>query len=490
MSDLVSHAHTTRVVVVGGGLAGLVAALECARLGFGVTVVEAGERFGGALGRADLAGIAVDTAPDAVPGSAATITALIEDAGLTADLVRPRNDRTWLVGPNGAAPAPADTVLGIPANPWAEDVRRHIDARGSWRAYLDRLRPPLTVGHRRSLGELVSTRMGERVRDRLVAPYSLGVHGVAPEFIDVDVAASGLNAALTRAGSLGGAVAQSLPTAERYRLSLRGGMHRLVDGLVERLGDYAVALHPGTRVDAVERDGEGWIVRLDEPLRAAHAGAHDDDEAADAPTAAPVPAADVLHADLLIVATGEAPARRLLAPHLEIPATAAPHLEPLEAVLLRLRGISLPDRGSLIIGSGPQPATVRPVSATWAWLHETLPAGDHILRVTVPVLDRDAGDAEVVRAAREAASALLDVDLSIADVIASHRETYVREAPSTVLGHADAVRDIRDRLRAEPGLAVVGAWLAGTGLERVAADAVAEADLARRRALWGGVEPA
>lgn len=487
MSDLVTHAHATRVVVVGGGLAGLVAALECARLGLNVTVVDADAGLGGTLGRADLAGIAVDTAPDAVPGSAATIARLIEDAGMTADLVRPRDDRTWLVGPAGAAPAPADTVLGIPANPWAEDVRRHIGARGSWRAYLDRLRPPLTVGHRRSLGELVSSRMGERVRDRLVAPYSLGVHGVAPELIDVDVAARGLNAALTRTGSLGGAVAVSLPTGERFRLSLRGGMHRLIDGLAVRLADHAVAVHPATGVAAVERDGEGWIVRLERPVPTASA---DPDAPAAPAAAAPPPTTDTLHADLLVVATGEAAARRLLAPHLDIPATASPGLEPLDAVLLRVRGVSLPERGSLIIGPGPRPATVRPVSATWAWLDEALPDGEHVLRVTIPVDDPDAGDAEVIRAARDAASALLDVDLSAAEIIAASRETYEREAPSTVLGHAEAVKDIRDRLHAQPGLAVVGAWLAGTGLERVAADAVAEADRARRNVLWNGVGPA
>jgi hypothetical protein len=47
-----------------------------------------------------------------------------------------------------------------------------------WRAYLDRLRPPLTIGRERSLGALVRSRMGARLRDRLVAP-SLSAPGVS-----------------------------------------------------------------------------------------------------------------------------------------------------------------------------------------------------------------------------------------------------------------------------------------------------------------------
>ncbi|HIE60910.1 MAG TPA: FAD-dependent oxidoreductase [Microbacterium sp.] len=57
---LVEHARSEHVVVVGAGIAGLVAALECAKVGLQVTLVEASERLGGAIARAEVAGIAVD----------------------------------------------------------------------------------------------------------------------------------------------------------------------------------------------------------------------------------------------------------------------------------------------------------------------------------------------------------------------------------------------------------------------------------------------
>lgn len=464
MTDLVTHAHDTRVVVVGGGMAGVVAALECARLGLRVTLIEAGPHLGGSLDRAALADLTVDAAADGLPASAKTLATLIDEVGLTGDLETARDDELWLgAGPNGPAPAPAETVLGIPANPWAEDVRRHIETRGAWRAYLDRVRPPLTVGRRRSLGELVSSRMGERVRDRLVAPYVLAVHGVAPEFIDVDAAAPSLNPALTRTGSLSGAVAQTLRAGSPRRQAPRGGLFRLIDALDARLRDYDVDIRTGVAVTEILRERDTWLVRAE--------GVEE-----------PVPA------DLLIVAADEDTARRLLAPHVELPESAEPRPQPLDVVLLRIAGVDLPGRGSLVIGPGAEPVTVRPISRTWPWIGAALPEGEHILRVTVP--DTDAPDADVVETARIAASELSGAAIPADAVRASARITYSRAAPASLLGHDEAVQSIRSRARSVPGLALVGGWLSGNSLERVAADAIAEADAARHAVLWRGVDPA
>lgn len=472
MTDLVTHAHDTRVVVVGGGIAGIVAALECARLGLRVTLVDARPHLGGSLDRVALGDVVVDAAADGVPAAAKTLSALIDEVGLAGELEGPRDDRLWLAaGPKGAAPAPVETVLGIPANPWAEDVRRHIETRGAWRAYLDRLRPPLTVGRRRSLGELVESRMGARVRDRLVAPYILAVHGVAPEFVDIDVAAPSLNPALTRTGSLSGAVSQTMRSGAPQRSAPRGGLHRLVDALADRLRDFDVDIRTDTPVSALRRDGDAWTIETG-------TGTVDDTNTGDDTAVGP------LTADLLILATDEDAARGLLAPHLVLPASAGPRPEPLDVVMLRISGVSLPDRGSLVIGGGAAPATVRPVSQTWPSLRDSLPAGDEVLRVTLAHTASD--DAEVIAAARAAASDLLGVEIAPEAVRAAVRVVYPRAAPGSLLGHHEAVSAIRERARELPGLALVGGWLSGNSLERVAADARAEADAARTAVLWRG----
>ncbi len=166
---------------------------------------------------------------------------LVDELDLTdaVALTAPRAE--WISGlPGGAAPVPQATVRGIPENPWEESIRRVIGRRGTWRAYLDRLRPPLTIGQERSLGRLVRTRMGDLVLDRLVAPLSLGGFSIHPDDVDVELVAPGLNAALTRTGSLAGAVMQL--RADRGPKSggdglegIDGGMSRLIDALHDRL---------------------------------------------------------------------------------------------------------------------------------------------------------------------------------------------------------------------------------------------------------------
>jgi phytoene dehydrogenase-like protein len=74
--------RATDVVVVGGGVAGLVAALECARLGLGVTLLEQAERPGGCVGRIDLDGLALDSGAESFATRNGSVAELAERLGL------------------------------------------------------------------------------------------------------------------------------------------------------------------------------------------------------------------------------------------------------------------------------------------------------------------------------------------------------------------------------------------------------------------------
>ncbi|MEZ5189258.1 MAG: FAD-dependent oxidoreductase [Microbacterium sp.] len=266
----IARVRRIRVAVIGGGIAGLVAALEWARIGASVTVFEAQDRLGGAIETRELDDLPVDVVADTLPLRDATVVALLAELGLSDAVEAAAAHSAWvagLPGAVGAAPSfPADTTLGIPANPWADDVRRVIGWSGAWRAFVDRLRPPLTIGHERSLGRLVRARMGDRVVDRLVAPVTWGLYSVHPDDIDVDAAAPGLSAALTRVGSLSGAVTAqaggSGPDAVRappcpQRSTLRGGLRparrRAGAGLAE--GTDATAVTSADVSALTRRDG-------------------------------------------------------------------------------------------------------------------------------------------------------------------------------------------------------------------------------------------
>ncbi|GAA5209696.1 protoporphyrinogen/coproporphyrinogen oxidase [Microbacterium kyungheense] len=484
LQELVAHARDTRVVVVGGGIAGLVAAWECAKVGMAVTVVEASSRLGGVIGTAEASGLRLDVGATCWSTRGGAVRRLVDDVLPDAVVVRPRDDTAWIAGlPKGAAaPLPPETLLGIPANPWDEHVRRIIGWGGTWRAYLDRLRPPLTIGSEHSLGRLVTSRMGEKVRDRLVAPLSIDRFGLDPDDVDVEVAAPGLNPALTRTGSLGGAVADLLADAPGSSIEgLDGGMPQLVAALHARLADRGAVVRTGTTATGLVRDGERWTVVL--------TGVAQDRSAEDSG-----PVAAELTADAVIVATDEAGARTLLGPaiHDEAFAAVPPAGIAREVVTLVVDAPALDaaPRGAhvhAVPGSGAATGLVHE-TARWEWLARDAGPGRHVLRVafggpsgapaTAGLPDTEA----YVLAAREA-STLLGVPVE--RIVAAHRDRFTLVPPTSARGQQERAAAARSAVARTRGLAVVGAWVAGSGLAQVVADAHAEADRLRRGALWG-----
>lgn len=499
------RAAHTHVVVVGGGIGGLIAARECAKVGMRVTLLESADAVGGALQRAELDGVVLDAGAESYATRGGRVRALIEDLGIADRIVVPAAGGAWLAGiPGvGAAPLPVGGILGIPGNPFQEDVRRILGWSGVWRAYLDRVRPPLTIGHSHSLGKLVASRMGAKVRDRLVAPVTTGVYSASPDDVDVDVAAPGLNAALTRVGSLSGAV-QALRDESASRAAkahspgaavegLDGGMTVLVDALVAELEKLGAVVRTGVRVTEVSRSGELWTIAT-EGVAGDPADGDPADAALDADEVLGTDTADaVLKADGVVIATPEATARKLLsavAPELAstVPAD-SPEIE-LVTLLLAPSALSGTPRGTGVL-TVPGSHTAKALThstAKWEWVRRAA-SGRHVVRVSFgaqgePAATSTLDDETAVQLALREAAALLGVPLAHSDVVAAHRSRFVQSQPASIIGSGERRQTARAAVQAVPGLAAVGAWLAGTGLAQVVPDAHAEADRLRRALLW------
>jgi protoporphyrinogen/coproporphyrinogen III oxidase len=491
--ELAAKAAHLRVAVIGGGVAGLVAAESIAAIGAHATVFEAQERPGGAVRAGEADGLVFDAGAESFAVRGGHVRALLSDLGLDDRVVSPEPGGAWVAGiPGGAAPLPKGGLLGIPANPFAEDVRRVIGWNGTWRAWLDRLLPPLTIGHDHSLGRLVRKRMGARVLDRLVAPVSTGVYSAHPDDIDVDVAAPTLNAALTRAGSLSGAVAEITGGSGRAPgaavQGLAGGMSGLVDALLARIEMLGSEVRTGAPVEGLSRDDDGWTVRVADPDPAT--GAADPAGIADGGAD---PSEALPRFDAVIVAADEATARRLLAPHVpELAAVAAGSSPRIEIVTLVLDAPELDaaPRGSGVLtvpGSHTAKALTHS-SAKWAWLRAE--AGSrHVVRVSIGSAGEDPAtgaldDEAAGGLALAEASALLGVALRPAQLRGSHRARFVQAQPSAVLGAAERRAAAAAAVAAVPGVAATGAWLSGTGLAQVVPHAKAEAERIRHALLW------
>ena len=431
-------------VVVGGGVAGLVAARRLAATGEHVVLLEASDRLGGRVAPAEVDGLVLDAGAESFAVRGGAVRALIDGLGLGGDVVEPRGS-AWVALPDRTVPLPVGGLLGIPSSPLATDVRRVVDTGGSLRAYADRLLPVLKVGRYPTLGPLVRGRMGQRVLDRLVAPVVEGVYGAHPDDVPVDAIAPGLNAAITTTGALSAAVLKlrTAAPAGSAAQGIAGGVHRVVDALRDAL--TGVEVRTGTPVIGVHPDpyGPGWTVvtlerdfRADRVVLAADGGAALDllSDAAPALTGLPRPAPAVSTAVLLVVDD----------PRLD----AAP-------------------RGTGVLRSSIREDVVATAlthsSAKWGWLADRLPSHRHVLRLSYRGADAPSDDQ-----VQADATALL----GFAPSVPRARTDVVWSDPAPAL--APETLAVRSALAADAlpaGLAVAGAWTAGTGLASVVASA-------------------
>ncbi|MRG59827.1 FAD-dependent oxidoreductase [Agromyces sp. CFH 90414] len=478
------------VVVIGGGVAGLVAALECARIGLSVVVLERRATPGGCVGRIELGGLVLDSGAESFATRGGAVAALLAELGLDGDVVSPNPAGAWLAMPGDggsggadrgvrAAPLPKTGMLGIPANPLGEDVRAIIGWGGAIRAYLDRLRPILKIGRAHSLGELVRSRMGQQVLDRLVTPISSGVYSADPMDLDLDVVAPGLNEAMTRAGSLSGGVGELVETrrAGSAVLGIRGGMHRLVDALIAELARFGATIVTSADVAALEP-----LPSTDDATDASAEAAPAWRATARIASDAEAEAADidlVVDARFAIVATPAAASRPLLASAVDgwADVSAWPDAASVELVTLVLDAPALAaaPRGTGVLVAADTPGVAAKAlthsSAKWEWVAEAT-APHQVVRLSYgragaanPLDGLD--DGRVADLALADAAALTGVPLDRSMLVAAGRTAWRDALSHAALGQRDRVRAVEAAIEAVPGLEATGAWLAGTGLASV-----------------------
>ncbi|MFI5084524.1 MAG: protoporphyrinogen/coproporphyrinogen oxidase [Actinomycetales bacterium] len=463
-----------RAVVIGAGMAGLVAARDLAAAGYAVTVLEAADRAGGCVGRHTVAGHVLDSGAESFATRTSAVADLATGLGLGDALVRPNPAGAWVQLPSGAVPLPKTGILGIPADPGAPEVRAALGRAGSLRAAADRWLPASvgTSGETKSIAELVRARMGSAVLDRLVGPVVGGVHSADPALLDVDMVAPGLRAAVRTHGSLAAAVtalrgAGSTPGSAVAGIS--GGMHRLVGALLGALTAAGVVVTLGARAGTITRtDDGGWLVSAG---RAGSAGRTD------------APGSLDYAAELLVIATDGPTAVRLLTPAIPQAAAYAPQSGPDVALVTLV--VDRPELDARPRGTGVLVAPHTPgirakalthASAKWDWLGAGLDPGVHVLRLSYgrAAEDATAPDAELLAAALGDAAALLHVPLAARDVLGSDVVRWPGTLPFAAVGHRKKVQAFRALAAGQGGLLVLGGWLAGNGLAAVVADASAQ----------------
>ncbi|HEX3393360.1 MAG TPA: protoporphyrinogen oxidase [Acidimicrobiales bacterium] len=248
-----------RVVVVGGGITGLATAWHL-RNGLGpegadVVVVESTGHLGGKIRTEDLGGVPVEAGPDTFLARVPWAIDLARSLGLGDDLVAPATGVAYVCHRGRLLPFPTGTVLGVPVTAPSLLGAAQLSPVGKARAALDvvlpRRRRPL--GPDPSVAEVIGSRLGRQVLDRLVEPLVGGINAGRADTLSLRSAAPQLAAAAAshRSLILGLRANRSAPAANRPAgagdgpvfLSVAGGMERLVERLAASLVATELRLH-------------------------------------------------------------------------------------------------------------------------------------------------------------------------------------------------------------------------------------------------------
>lgn len=466
-------------LVLGGGISGLLSARRLAAADYQVTLLEAGSAWGGCVGSHVVAGLVLDSGAESFATRSDAVPGLVEELGLGARIVPPRPGGAWVQLPEGPRELPKTGILGIPANPWDPEVRRSLGLLGSLRASLDRLLPA-SVGTDKdvvSVSALVRARMGSRVLERLVSPVVGGVHSADPGLLDVDMVAPGLRDRLREHGSLAAAVASQRRGAGATAgaqagaaaaagkpakagsavAGLEGGMHTLVDALVDDVRGRGVTLLPGTPALAVSKGREGWYVTS--PDRTFNAAV--------LVVAVDGPAAVDLLQDAVPAVAGKKPA-------------SGPDVKLVTLVLDQPELDSRPRGTGVLVAPqtpGIEAKALTHATGKWDWLSAAAGPGKHVVRLSYGRVDGAGGQAggpetddELLAASLRDAGALLGVRITRSNVLDWDVVRWRGALPFAAVGHKARVQEIREACAAAGGLAVVGGWVAGNGLAAVVSD--------------------
>lgn len=413
---------------------------------------------------------------------------------------------------------PRDSFLGIPADPTAPDVAEVLGQAGARRAAADADLPGRTgtgPDEAADLASFVTARMGPAVLDRLVRPIVAGIHAADPRALAADTVAPGLREATARLGSLQAAVGELL-RRRRARsggrsvdVTTRGGLVRLTDALRDAVEADGGSVRTRTGAQSLRPvdpaggpGGPGGSGGPGGPGGPGGGGAGPTGTpAADfgapaarweltlAPTGrGPTPSdepvavgpAERVRTDRLVLACSAPAAARLLAGAGVEADPNAPVGSPIARFMLVVRapGLAGAPVGSGLLVAPPAAGRAAPVrakalshlSVKWPWIGRELRAlhGEdvHALRLSYGrpgeprpevTLDDVLADVEALTGARIAPDDVIDHMLVRWDGTLPPVDADRRERAAALV----------ERVESLPGLALTGAWVAGTGIAAV-----------------------
>lgn len=449
----------TRVLVIGGGITGLAAALRL-REHLGpdaeIIVAEQAGRLGGKIHTVDFAGRPVETGAESLLAARPEAIELAKAVGLGDAIVYPSAAKPALSLGGELLDFPAGHMMGIPGDP--ADVAAIANAKER----PDNGLPILEPGADMSVGALVRSRLGDEVLDRLVSPMLGGVYAGDVDRLSVRAVMPQLAAALERHARLTDAVNEiKRPPGNGPRkpvfATIDGGLERLVTATS---ATARAEIRLGMTVRELRQTPYGWEV-----------------------IAGPVPDPIKIKADAVILAVPAKPAAELLR-GVEPQAAAALSGVAYASVALAAFAfdkIDLPDRSGFLTPASEGKTVKAATFASKKWPH--LGRRRQIVRVSMGRLGEEAllqyDDTTLAKTALRELGEHLGQRLP--DPVEQRIDRWGGALPQYTPGHDGRISAAREVLGAHRNIAIAGAAVDGVGIAACIASGQKAADTIARQ---------
>ncbi|MDI3317713.1 MAG: protoporphyrinogen oxidase [Bacillota bacterium] len=490
-----------RVAVVGGGVAGLSAALELRDRGLEVLLLEGSGRLGGKVRSERVDGFLLEYGPDSFITYRPAVVEMARRVGIAERMIPTEPGQSSTIWSRGRLePIPAGLDVMVPTDLRALLATRLISGPGKLRALADLVLPPRRDDADESLEAFVCRRFGREVLDRLAEPLIAGIHGAPPRTMSLRatfprlaemeresgsvlraawarrrrarrpaapaIPAASPAAAAREGGGGAAAGAREVTVPKSFFVSFDEGMETLTDAMVAALSAAGVPLRTGApveRVEAVEAAGAADRAgggRRRYRLRLA--------------------GGEALEADGVVVATPAGAVARLLGDLDPRLAAVAGRIEsvPLAVVNLayRLEELRVPLRGSGFLVPAVERRRINGVTYSSNKFRGRAPAGTILLRAFLGGAANPEmalrPEAEMVAATRQELEAMIGLR---AEPVLVRAAAWPQGLPAYTLGHLERVAAIEERLASWPALALAGASYRGIGLPDCIASGISAA---------------